>query len=159
MRIVVVVASMALAFMLAGCSLFTRSIERPTATVRGVAVTQAGFTGVTGTATFDVTNPNAFGVPLERIDWDLALGDARAISGTVELSQTIPARGVAPVTTTLTIAAGDAAVAVAALAAGERRYQLTARLRFSTAVGPLDVTVVHDGVLDGSSAGSLLGGF
>lgn len=149
MRIVVAVVSVVVAVALGGCSLFMRSIEKPTATVRGVALSQAGFGGVTGQATFDVTNPNGFGVPLAGIDWELALGDARAISGKVELSQTIPAHGVAPVTTSLTITMTDAVIAAAALASGERRYHLTARLRFSTTVGPLEVTVDGGGQLEG----------
>jgi LEA14-like dessication related protein len=140
-----------------GCSIFMRSIERPQAEVRHVSVTSAGFTGVTGELQLDVTNPNNFGVPLSGIDWQLSVGGARAVTGRVELSQTIPARGVAPITTSMTIDARDALVVASVLARGVRDYQLSARLHFSTAVGPLDVDVEHRGTLGGGGAGGLFG--
>jgi LEA14-like dessication related protein len=140
---------------LAACSMFTRSIERPTADVRDVAVSSAGWSGVSGELHLDVANPNGFGVPLAGIDWELAIGGARAVRGTVELSQTIPARGVAPVSTSLSIDARDAIAVGAELARGAHSYHLTARLHFTTPVGPLDVAVEHSGELSG--AGGALG--
>jgi LEA14-like dessication related protein len=133
--------------MMSGCSMFMRSIERPTAEVRAVAVSSASFTGVSGEMHLDVTNPNGFGVPLSGIDWQLSIGGARAVTGTVQLSQTIPARGVAPVTTTLSINAGDALTVASVLASGARNYQVDVRLHFSTQVGPLEVDVKHEGQL------------
>ena len=133
---------------LSGCSMFMRSIERPTAEVRDVSLSTAGFAGITGTLALDVHNPNGFGVPLSGIDWELSVGGARAMTGSVELSVTIPARGTAPVTTSLTVSAGDAIAAAASLASGARDYQLSARLHFSTAVGPLAVDLTHRGSLD-----------
>jgi LEA14-like dessication related protein len=140
---------------LSACSMFTRSVERPTATVRTVDVTSAGLTGVTGELRLDISNPNAFGVPLSGIDWQLSIGGSRAVTGTVSLSQTIPARGVAPVMTSLTIDARDAIAVAAELAGGARDYQIALELRFSTPVGPLDVGVQHRGQL--GDAGALLG--
>jgi LEA14-like dessication related protein len=132
---------------LAGCSLFMHSIERPSAKVRGVSVSSAGFAGVSGQLALDVTNPNSFGVPLSGIDWQLSIGGARAVTGTVQLHETIPARGVAPVTTWLSIAASDAIAVGAALATGARDYQVDVKLHFSTSVGQLDVEVAHRGQL------------
>lgn len=132
-----------------GCSLFLHSMERPQAKVRDVSVSSVGFTGVTGQLALDVTNPNNFGVPLSGIDWQLSVGGARAVTGSAHLSQTIPARGVAPITTSLTIDARDAIAVATALASGVRDYQLSARLHFSTAVGQLDVEVQHSGTLGG----------
>ncbi len=144
-----------LCLLLSACSIFTRSIERPTADVRTVSVQSAGFTGMTGELHLDVANPNGFGVPLAGIDWQLSVGGARAVTGSVELSQTIPAKGVAPVSTSLTIDARDAIVVAEQIARGARTYQLSARLRFSTPVGPLDVDVRHEGQL--AAARGLLG--
>ncbi|HVK88372.1 MAG TPA: LEA type 2 family protein [Kofleriaceae bacterium] len=144
-----------LALFLSGCSLFMRSIEKPTAQVRGVSVTSAALIGVKGELSLDVSNPNAFGVPLQSIDWQLSVGGSRAATGQVELSQTIPAKGVAPVTTSLTILAGDAAALGIVLANGARNYELAARLTFSTKIGPLTVDVRHTGTLGGT--GGVLG--
>ena len=135
--------------------MFTRSIERPSATVRTVTVSSAGLTGVTGELRLDVSNPNAFGVPLSAIDWQLSIGGSRAMTGSVQLSQTIPAKGVAPVTTSLTIDARDAIAVAGQLAGGAHDYQIALELRFSTPVGPLDVGIQHTGEL--GDAGSLIG--
>jgi LEA14-like dessication related protein len=145
-----------------GCSLFMRSIEKPKASVRDVSVSAAGLGGVSGKLQLDVTNPNGFGVPLSGIDWQLSIGGARAVTGTVQLSQTIPARGVAPVETSLTVQATDAIAVASALAGGARSYAVKARLRFSTPVGELSVDVEHTGTLDagggiGAAARGVLG--
>lgn len=138
---------------LTGCSLFMHSIEKPKADVRDVTVASAGFSGVTGELRLDVSNPNGFGVPLSGIDWQLSIGGARAVTGSILLQQTIPAHGVAPVTTSLTIDARDATAVASALAAGQRGYQLSARLHFATRVGQVDVDVQHAGTLGGGGAG------
>ena len=147
----VIVAVVVLA---SGCSLFSRSIEKPSATVRDVSLSSAGFTGVSGELSLDVSNPNPIGVPLAGIDWELSIGGARALTGSVQLSKTIPARGIAPVTTLLTIAARDAIAAGSVLASGARDYKLRARLTFTTPIGPLEVSVEHAGTL---GAGGVLG--
>jgi hypothetical protein len=49
---------------LSACSMFMRSMERPTARVRDVSISSAGFGGVTGQLELDVSNPNNIGVPL-----------------------------------------------------------------------------------------------
>lgn len=145
-------AALCLLSTLAACSMFTRPIERPTADVRDVAVSSAGWSGVSGELRLDVANPNSFGVPLAGIDWELAIGGARAVTGKVELSQTIPARGVAPVTTALIIDARDAIAVGTELARGARTYRIAARLHFSTPIGPLAVDVVHSGQLADGAA-------
>lgn len=151
-RSVAILAALA-ALALSGCSIFMRSIEKPQAAVRDVAVSAAGLGGISGQLALDVTNPNGFGVPLSGIDWQLAIGGARAVTGAVQLSQTIPARGVAPVVTSLTVAAADAIAVGAALAAGARGYTLKAHLRFSTPVGEVGVDVEHVGTLAGGGGG------
>ncbi len=136
------------------CSLFMHSMERPKADVRDVTLSSAGFSGVSGTLQLDVSNPNNFGVPLSGIDWQLSIGGSRAVTGKVELAQTIPARGVAPIATSLTINARDAMAVASSLASGVRTYQLTAKLHFSTAIGQLDVDVQHTGTLGGGLLGA-----
>jgi LEA14-like dessication related protein len=148
MRLVLVAMTWLL---VSGCSIFMRSIERPSAEVRGVSMSSVGFTGVKGELRLDISNPNPIGVPLLGIDWELSIGGARVVTGSVTLSQTIPAKGVAPVVTSLAIDARDAVDVGTALSRGSRDYQLKAKLRFSTAVGPLAIDVSHSGQLgDGS---------
>lgn len=131
-------------------------MEKPKAEVRNVSLTNAGFTGLTGELNLDVTNPNGFGVPLSGVDWQLSVGNTPAVSGSVQLQANIPARGVAPVTTSLTIDARDAIDVGSALASGVRTYRLDAKLTFSTRIGPLTVEVHHEGTL--GEGASRLGG-
>jgi LEA14-like dessication related protein len=143
MRLAPVLAAIALT----GCSMFMHSMEKPSAEVRNVSLTNAGFTGVTGQLEMDVTNPNGFGVPLSGVDWQLSIGGSRAVTGSAQLQANIPARGVAPVTTTLTIDARDAIQVGSLIASGTRTYQLDAKLTFSTNFGPLTVELHHQGTL------------
>jgi LEA14-like dessication related protein len=145
-----------LCVVLSGCSMFMRSIERPTAEVRTVSMTSASFGGVAGELHLDVMNPNSFGVPLSGIDWELSIGGARAVTGRIELQQTIPAKGLAPVTTSLSIGTRDAITVASALAGGARDYTIHAKLTFSTAVGPLAVEIDHTGQLGANSGGGRL---
>lgn len=130
------------------------SIEKPKADVTNVSVSSATFSGVSGELALDVTNPNNFGVPLSGIDWQLSIGGTRAVTGSVQLSQTIPARGVAPVTTSLSIGTGDAIAVAGVLARGARDYQINVKLHFSTTVGQIDVDVAHTGQLGTQTASS-----
>jgi LEA14-like dessication related protein len=132
---------------LSGCSLFMRSIEKPTAEVREVSMTSADFGGVSGELALDVMNPNGFGVPLSGIDWQLSIGNMRAVTGTAQLSKEIPAKGVAPVTTSLTIGGMDAINVARAMARGARDYRIDVHLHFATRVGQVDVDVTHAGQL------------
>jgi LEA14-like dessication related protein len=134
---------------LSGCSIFMKSMEKPSAEVRGVSVASAGFTGVQGELRLDVSNPNPIGVPLQSIESQLSIGGTEAVTGAVKLSQTIPARGVAPVVTSLAIDARDAIDVGSALARGSRDYQLRATLTFATKIGPISVDVEHRGQLGG----------
>ena len=92
-------------------------------------------------------NPNAFNVPLSGIDWQLSIGSARAVTGQVQLQQTIPAEGVSPITTALSISTADAIMVAAALGTGAHTYTLDAKFHFSTSVGQLDVEVTKTGEL------------
>lgn len=143
------------ALVLSGCSLFMHSIEKPAAEVRNVSVSSAGFGGMAGELRLDVTNPNGFGVPLAGIDWQLSVGGARAVTGSVALSQTIPAKGVAPVRTSLAINALDAAVVARQLAGGARDYRIHATIKFATRVGEVAVDVDHAGQLGSGVLGAL----
>jgi LEA14-like dessication related protein len=131
---------------LAGCFL-THPIEKPTAQVRTVAVGSVSFSGIDGSIDLDVQNPNAFAVPLSEIDYQLSVGGAQAVSGRIELSQTIPARGVAPVHATLHIDPRDAIGVGEQLMGGARDYTLAARLTFTTRLGSVDVAVQQNGQL------------
>lgn len=130
-----------------GCAFFGKTVEKPTAQVRAVSVASVSFTGIDGEVAFDIQNPNSFGVPLSAIDWQLSVGGAHAVDGRIELSQTIPAKGSAPVVAALHIDARDALAVAGELSRGTRVYRIDARLHFSTAIGPIAVDVTGTGEL------------
>ena len=140
-------AALACLAAVSGCSLFMHSIEKPTAEVRDVTMTSAGLGGVSGALALDVMNPNGFGVPLSGIDWQLSIGNTRAVTGSVQLSQEIPAKGIAPVTTSLAVGTMDAITVARVMASGARDYRIDVHLHFATRVGQVDVDVTHTGQL------------
>jgi len=131
-----------------GCAHLPVPIEKPTASVEGVTISSVSFTGIDGALDISIFNPNSFGVPLESVDWQLALGSSNAVSGSFDLSQTIPAKASAPVVASLSIATRDAAAVAAALSSGNRSYTVRGTLRFTTAAGSIDVAFEHHGQLD-----------
>ncbi|HTJ44552.1 MAG TPA: LEA type 2 family protein [Kofleriaceae bacterium] len=138
-----------------GCSMFMHTVEKPKVDVRDVAVTSISLGGtIDGEMRLDVTNPNAVGVPLSGIDWQLSIGGAPSVSGHVDVSQTIPARGVAPVVAAVRLNAQDGLGAVQKVMNGARDYQLDARLHFSTALGEISVDVHKDGALSSETLGA-----
>jgi len=142
-----------LALPLAACVL--APVEKPTAQVRQVSLGTASYTSLLGELDLDVQNPNGFGLPLSSIEWQLTIGGARAVTGSAELSQTIPAKGAAPIATTLRVDLRQAVDVATALSRGARDYRLDARLHFATRFGDLAVDLQHQGSL--ASAGGLLG--
>jgi LEA14-like dessication related protein len=145
MRVPTLLAAAAL--LAGGCAMLMKTVERPKVDVRDVALTSVSLRGIEGEVQLDISNPNAVGVPLSGIDWQLAVGGASAVSGHVDVSQTIPAHGVAPVTASLRIDAGQALAVASRVSAGARDYTLDARFHFSTSVGDLTVDVHHVGAL------------
>ena len=85
---------------------------------------------------------------VRRLLW-LPRCSAGAVSGRIELTETIPAKGTAPVRAILHVDAMDAVDVGAQLAAGERTYRLDARLTFTTRLGAVDVAVQSTGQLGG----------
>lgn len=130
-------------------------VEKPTAQVRSVSLGTASFTTLLGELDLDVQNPNAYGLPLSQVEWQLSIAGSPAVTGNATLSKTIPAKGSAPVSTTLRVDLTSAVQVASAISRGERRYHLDVRLHFDTRFGDLTVPLAHDGSL--AQAGGLLG--
>jgi len=119
--------------------------KKPTVAVQGVSVGSVSFTGISGTLSVEVTNPNDFGVPLASVDWRLSVGGATAVTGTIQLSNTIPAKGSTNVDVSLTVQALDAVRVARKLSAGERTYQVSGVLHFNAPIGRIDVSFSGEG--------------
>jgi len=145
MRAFVIAVVAALGLGLLGCRL--NPMERPQVKVEGVTVTSISFTGVDGAVDLQVYNPNAVGVPLKAMAWRLTVSGQSAVSGRVELAETIPARGSAAVRAKLHIGAGAAPALASAIAGGALTYHLDATFTFATRIGDLAVETATDGTL------------
>ena len=134
----------------AGCAAL--QVQRPSASIRTVAVTTVSLGAVDGQLMVDIHNPNGFSVPLSGIDWELSVGGARAVRGHADLHQDIPANASAPVTVTLRVSPADAIAVAGAVVAGRTDYRLHSTLTFSTPLRPIQVDLDHQGTLGQAAA-------
>ena len=116
-------------------------------TPQGVRIEMAGLGGLSGEFDAEIYNPNPVGLPLRRVEYRLRIGGAQAIQGSLDLNETIPAQGSAPVTIAFTVNALDALRVTQRLAAGDRNYAITGTLVFATRLGDLSVAFEHQGEL------------
>lgn len=134
-------------FLLAACPGITRPIEKPTVELTGVAVTGVGLGGLDARADFALTNPNSVGLPLAAIDWELSVGGSSPVRGRVSLSQTIPAKGAAPVAVDIHINPATAVELITRIRAGATDYRLAGTLHFQTTLGDIGVAFDESGAL------------
>lgn len=79
--------------LLTGCAAIEESISPPDVTLTGVELETLGFSGQTFKLSFDVSNPNAFPLPVRQIDYGVRLDGLRFASGETECDILVPARG------------------------------------------------------------------
>jgi LEA14-like dessication related protein len=139
------VLSMLLLVFVWACAAFPAALERPRAEVRDVRIEALSLAGLRGEVDLDVFNPNAFAVPLDRVEWQLEIGGADTAGGSVRLAEAIPARGSAPLVIGLQLDGSDAAALARQLAAGERSYTLRGVMHFTTSLGEIPVSFVESG--------------
>ncbi len=133
--------------LLTGCPGLTQPLEKPTVSFRGVALGSVGLSGITATAGFSIYNPNALGLPLRAVDWEFSVGGSAPVRGRVDLSETIPAKGTAPVDVTFRIGPATAVSMASRISSGARDYRLSGVLHFQTSLGQVAVNIDHSGSL------------
>ena len=125
-----------------GCPGIPRPLEKPAVTLQSVAVTDVSLVGLDVRASFAMANPNSIGVPLSALDWELSIGGAAPVRGRATLSETIPAKGTAPIDIDLHLSAGAAVDTAAAIARGATGFRFAGTLHFQTRLG--DIAVAFD---------------
>lgn len=140
-------ALVALLLCVAACPGITRPLEKPIVELRGVAITSVGLGGLDARADFAMTNPNAVGLPLSAIDWELSVGGSSPIRGRVSLTHTIPAKGSASIAVDLHIAAATAVEMIRRVTSGAQDYRLAGTLHFQTRLGDIAVAFDQSGQL------------
>jgi len=124
------------------CPGITKPLEKPTVKLQSVAVTSASLAGLDARASFSMSNPNSIGLPLRAFDWELSIGGASPVRGRATLSETIPAKAVAPVVVDLHVSATTAVETATAVARGANDFRLAGTLHFETRLG--DIAVAFD---------------
>jgi LEA14-like dessication related protein len=136
--------AVALALALAGCPGIPRVLERPTVSVRGVALVSASLSGLDLRVDFDITNPNTVGLPLRAVDWEVSVGGSSSLRGRVDLTETIPAKASAPASASVHISPSSAASMISRIAAGARDVHAEGVLHFETSLGSISAPFAID---------------
>ncbi len=80
-------------FVLSACAGTGPLISSPGVSLKNVQMTEVDFSGQTFLLGFDVTNPNAFPLPVEAVSYAVDLDGYRFATGKTEGGFTVPARG------------------------------------------------------------------
>jgi LEA14-like dessication related protein len=142
--------SLLLAVLLASCAGiqdFARSsVKTPTLTFRSASVQALDLEGATLAFTWDLENPNPFGVDLARIGWAVAVEGTRIAAGDLPGGLQIVANGTGPVTFPVRVRFQDVPGIVSLLGSGKDalRYKLDGTLGVRTPLGILDLPLSHE---------------
>lgn len=133
-----------------GCAAL--GVERPGAKVVGMKVVDVKAEGFTMNFDVDLTNPNAFDLPMTAADYTLSLAGAKALSGSADLSGSVPANDSKRVMLPVNITFDELLKLKDPLAAtkGNVPYKLgsTLKLRPGTAAfGDVEVPIEYEGTL------------
>ena len=82
-----------LVFILSACQSFNSLIQEPRVSLNSVDIAGISLSGVSLIVHVDVDNPNAFSIPLPKIDWELFINTASFIQGSLKKDQSIQSRG------------------------------------------------------------------
>ncbi len=140
----------AVAVFAVGCSAL--NVQRPTAAVTGMAVQNVTSTGFTMNFGVNLTNPNAFELPLTTADYKVGLGGVNVADGKATPDGSIPANGTKSVTLPITLTYQNllAAEQVVVSSGGNVPYTLDAGLSFGTKnplLGDVRVPIQTSGTL------------
>jgi LEA14-like dessication related protein len=148
MRKIALAISFVLAF--AGCAglkdLAASAVQKPKLTFRSASLQALDLEGATVAFTWDVENPNRFGVDLARVGWTVDVEGTRIAAGDVPGGLQIKASGTAPVTFPVHVRFQDVPGIVSLLGSGkdELRYRLGGTLGVRTPLGVVDLPLSHE---------------
>jgi len=133
---------------LAGCAevskLAASAVERPKLVYRSVELEALDLEGATLGFTFDLDNPNPFGLDLARIGYAVEAEGVRVAAGEVPGGLSIKARGKTPLTFPVRVRFQDVPGIAKVLAEHDRiPYRLSGDVGVRTPVGTLDLSFSH----------------
>jgi LEA14-like dessication related protein len=141
---------LAAALLLAACAsvqqLARSAVKEPKLTFRSASLQALDMEGATVAFTWDLENPNGFGVDLARVGWNVDVEGTRIASGDLPGGLKIKANGTAPVTFPVRVRFQDVPGIVSLLGSGKDviRYRLGGTLGVRTPIGILDLPLSHE---------------
>jgi LEA14-like dessication related protein len=140
----------ALVLLLAACAsvrdLARSAVKEPKVTFRAASIEAIDMEGATVAFTWDLENPNGFGVDLAHVGWLVEVEGTRVAAGDLPGGLKIPANGVGPVTFPVRLRYREVPGIGSLLSSGKDaiRYRLGATLGVRTPLGVLDLPVSHE---------------
>jgi LEA14-like dessication related protein len=137
----------------AGCAglnqLAASAVQKPKLTFRSVSLSSLDLEGATLAFTYDLENPNGFGLNLARVGYTVDVEGARVASGDLPGGLEIKANGTAPVTFPVHVRFQDVPGIVTLLTSKKDavKYRLGGNVGVRTPLGVLDVPMSHEGAL------------
>lgn len=141
---------LALAAFLPSCAemskLAAAAIERPKLVFRSVALQSVDLEGATLAFTYDLENPNSYGLDLAKVGYGLEVEQTRILTGEVAGGLRIPASGTAPLTFTARLRFRDVPGVVQLFGKQDQiRYKLSGTVGVKSPVGILELPLAHEG--------------
>jgi LEA14-like dessication related protein len=136
-------------FLLAGCAELGKyaaaALERPKLTFRSASLEALDLEGATVGFTFDLENPNGFGLTLARLGYGIEVEGTRVAAGDLPGGLRIPASGTAPVTFPVRVRFGDVPRIASLIGSGRDAlaYRLSGTIGVSTPVGVVELPLSH----------------
>jgi LEA14-like dessication related protein len=137
--------------LLAACAglseLAASAVQKPKLTFRSASVQSLDLEGATLAFTWDLENPNGFGVDLAHVAWVADVEGKRIATGDLPGGLQIKANAVAPVTFPVRVRFQDVPGIVSLLGSAKDsvQYKLAGTLGVRTPIGVLDLPLSHEG--------------
>jgi LEA14-like dessication related protein len=128
------------------CALLSGLFQRPTVSLQRVDVTSLSFTGIGANFVMKVDNPNAIGIDLARLGYQLTIEGKQLAAGQGNQAANIPANGSGLVTLPVAINFSDFVQSVEALLRKDNvNYSIAMSPGFNTPIGIIDIPLSHSG--------------
>jgi LEA14-like dessication related protein len=129
--------------------LASAAIQRPTLEFREATVQSVDLEGATIGVSFDLANPNGFGVDLARVSWGVDVEETHLADGVLPGGLKVPAYGKAPLTIPVHVRFRDVPGILTLLTSrrDEIHYKVSGSAGVRTPVGVLDLPLTHSDTL------------
>src|SRR5262245_38623442 len=128
------------------CALLEQVIQKPTVSQRSVDLTSVDFSGISANFVMNVSNPNAIGLNLARLGYQLNVEGKQLVAGQGNQTVSIPAMGQGTITLPVSIKFTEFVASVETLFRKDNvNYSIAMAPGFATPLGVIDIPLSHTG--------------